>query len=67
MLNIIVTASNLIGIYGVSNYFQKGLYLECIVILSSITFSIIYHLFENKKHNMPGMGFFRTFVGKRDF
>lgn len=57
MLNVIVTVSNLIGIIGVNNYYQKKLYFQAIGILSSILCSCGYHIVENIKHNMPGIGY----------
>lgn len=56
-LNIIVASSNLIGLIGVLNYYNKGLLLECFCIMFSIVSSCIYHLAESIKHNMDGIGY----------
>jgi len=57
-LNIIVAFSNFIGLPGVFNYYNKGLNIEAIVVFFSIVSSFFYHLFENHKHNMTGIGYF---------
>lgn len=58
--NFLVSGSNLIGVIGIFNYYTKGEYLNFIAILFSVTSSIIYHLIEKNKHNMPGIGYFKS-------
>jgi len=59
-VNLIVASSNFVGLFGVSNYYHKELFLEAWSILFSVMSSFIYHLFENNKHNMPGTGYFKN-------
>ncbi|QKF94464.1 hypothetical protein QKU48_gp1006 [Fadolivirus algeromassiliense] len=58
MLNIIVASTNFYGIYGVYTYYNNNQYIESFIIFCAIWFSILYHLVEKNKHNMPGIGIF---------
>src|SRR5665647_1411084 len=56
MLNLIVALSNLYCVYPALAYYQRKEYFSCLIIILSGLSSFIYHLIENIKHNMPGVG-----------
>lgn len=60
MENIILSITNFGFILPCINYFNNQQYLQSIFIGLSGCSSIIYHMIECKKHNMPGIRYFRS-------
>lgn len=58
--NFILTITNMGCIFPAMNYYNSGQYLQAICIILAGLASSLYHTFECKKHNMPGIGFYNT-------
>lgn len=55
MENLIVAISNLIAILPIVSAYQKSDYLTTVCLSLAMLFSIIYHLAETEKHQLPGL------------
>lgn len=63
MENLIVASSNLVAIAPIMTAWQHQEYLVSISLFFAMLASIIYHLIETEKHQLPG--FFGRQIGKK--
>jgi hypothetical protein len=54
MQNFIVASTNCVAILPIWRFYKKGHYGTAVVLLGATISSILYHLVERSKHNMPG-------------
>lgn len=55
MENILVSLSNLYGLFSLIQFYKNREYLNLFLVTCAMVSSILYHLAESKKHNMAGI------------
>jgi hypothetical protein len=61
--NIILACTNLVAVFSIVSYAQRGYGLQAWAIFGAALASFWYHLIECHNHDMPGIG---IFTSKRD-